>query len=142
MAWLPFSVIQAAGRADLTGKLHLAEVPVHLAIMILFVRLGGVEGCALATLLLAFADAAVVVWLAAGVFRRSGLAIRSALLGLAGIVAILGACSATPLWLRLAWSGASLALLGLALWRWYLSDLDRRSVRAALARVWPAPRTA
>jgi O-antigen/teichoic acid export membrane protein len=32
LAFVPFSVLQGLGRADVTGKLHLLELPLHIAV--------------------------------------------------------------------------------------------------------------
>jgi O-antigen/teichoic acid export membrane protein len=138
MAWLPFSVVQAAGRADLTGKLHLAEVPVHLALTVLFVRIAGVDGCALANLLRSATDAALVVWLAARVLpNAAGFARRFSALSFGGGLAIFGAALPIPLWARLVWSACSIALVALGAWRWYLDNYERYAARKAFGLVWP-----
>ncbi len=143
MAWLPFSVLQAAGRADLTGKLHLAETLPYLAITVLLVNIGGVEGCALANLLRAAVDAALVVWLASRVLpHASGLGRRFSALSLAGGVAMLGAALPVPLWARLAWSAGSIAVIALGAWRWYLDDYERGNMRSGLGVLWPFRRSA
>src|ERR1700687_820360 len=137
MAWLPFSVLQAAGRADLTGKLHLAEIPAHLALTMLFVRIGGVDGCALANLLRTAADAALIVWLATrGIPHGAGFARRFRAVSLGGGIAIFGAALPIPLWARLTWSACSIALVALAVWRWYLDNYERDAARNAIGLLW------
>lgn len=48
LAYLPFALIQGAGRPDLTGKLHLALTPVYFAMFLPLVRHWGIQGAALA----------------------------------------------------------------------------------------------
>jgi O-antigen/teichoic acid export membrane protein len=48
LAYIPFTLLQARGRADLTGKLHLAELPVYLAALTALVGSSGIEGAAIA----------------------------------------------------------------------------------------------
>jgi O-antigen/teichoic acid export membrane protein len=44
---IPFTLVQAAGRADLNAKLHLLELPLYLAGVYWLVGLFGIEGAAL-----------------------------------------------------------------------------------------------
>ena len=48
LAYLPYTLLQARGRADLTGKAHLAELPLYLAALAALVPTYGIEGAALA----------------------------------------------------------------------------------------------
>ena len=48
---MPFTHLQAIGRSDITGRIHLAELPIHLLIAYALVNLFGVVGAAVATLL-------------------------------------------------------------------------------------------
>lgn len=48
LATLPFALIQGAGRADITGKLHLAELPVYLVLVWFLTRNLGIQGTAIA----------------------------------------------------------------------------------------------
>jgi len=143
MAWLPFSLLQAAGRADLTAKLHLAETPAYLAITALFVRIGGVNGCALANLLRSAVDAALVVWLTRRVLPATGTVLwRASVLAVAGALAIFGAALPIDLWARLAWSAFAISAIALVTWRWFLDESERGTMRWMLAFLWPFRRSA
>jgi O-antigen/teichoic acid export membrane protein len=143
MAWLPFSLLQAAGRADLTAKLHLAEIPAYLAITALFVRAGGVDGCALANLLRSAVDGALVVWLARRVLPEAAPVLgRASVLAVAGCLGIFGAALPIHVWGRLAWSAFSISAIALATWRWFLDDSERDTMRWMLAFLWPFRRSA
>jgi O-antigen/teichoic acid export membrane protein len=143
MAWVPFSLIQAAGRADLTAKLHLAETPGYLAITVLLVAIGGIDGCALANLLRSAVDAALVVWLARRVLPDAATILwRSSAIGLAGGLAMFGAALPIPLWARLAWSAFAIAAIVLGTWRWFLDNLERSTMRWMLGLLWPFRRSA
>jgi O-antigen/teichoic acid export membrane protein len=48
VAGVPFSLIQAAGRPDLTAKLHAAEAPVYIAACWFLTKHFGIDGAALA----------------------------------------------------------------------------------------------
>ncbi|HEX5971097.1 MAG TPA: oligosaccharide flippase family protein, partial [Gemmatimonadaceae bacterium] len=57
MAHAPFNVLQGIGRPDLTGKLHLAELPFYLAALYLLAHAFGIVGVAIAWVLRISADA-------------------------------------------------------------------------------------
>ena len=46
LAFVPFSVLQGLGRADVTGKLHLLELPVHVAVAWFCISRWGIVGAA------------------------------------------------------------------------------------------------
>jgi O-antigen/teichoic acid export membrane protein len=48
LALMPFALVQSAGRADLTAKLHLMEFPLYAAALWLLVRRYGINGVAIA----------------------------------------------------------------------------------------------
>lgn len=63
-AQVPFAFIQGIGRADITAKLHLLELPVYFALMLWLLNILGIAGVAIAWLLRAAVDAAVLTWVA------------------------------------------------------------------------------
>jgi O-antigen/teichoic acid export membrane protein len=69
LAYLPFTLLQARGRADLPAKAHLVELPLYLAVLWALVARWGIEGAALAWALRCVADAAVLFLLARGRVR-------------------------------------------------------------------------
>jgi O-antigen/teichoic acid export membrane protein len=48
LAFVPFAMVQGAGRPDLTAKLHLVELPGYFLALYLLVRSYGIEGAAIA----------------------------------------------------------------------------------------------
>jgi O-antigen/teichoic acid export membrane protein len=50
LAQIPFALIQGVGRPDLTAKLHLAELPVYLLMLVFLVRRNAITGAAVAWL--------------------------------------------------------------------------------------------
>uniref|UniRef100_A0A4Y8PVN7 Uncharacterized protein n=1 Tax=Paenibacillus athensensis TaxID=1967502 RepID=A0A4Y8PVN7_9BACL len=61
LAIVPFTYIQAAGRPDVTAKLHLLELALYAAVMVLLIREYGIVGAALAWLLRVCADYALLL---------------------------------------------------------------------------------
>jgi hypothetical protein len=53
-------VLHAAGRSDVTGKIHLAETPAYLALLYWMVREFGISGAALAWTMRAGIDALLI----------------------------------------------------------------------------------
>ncbi len=69
LAQPPFHLLQAAGRADLTARLHLLEVPLYLAYLLPLALRFGAEGTAAAWAMRTGLSALALAWLA----RRHGL---------------------------------------------------------------------
>lgn len=59
-AQVPFAFIQGIGRADITAKLHLLELPLYFALMFWLLNMLGTMGVALAWLLRTVTDAALL----------------------------------------------------------------------------------
>lgn len=63
-AQVPFAFIQGIGRADITAKLHLLELPIYIVLMFWLLNTHGIIGVAIAWLLRAVMDAALLTLLA------------------------------------------------------------------------------
>lgn len=75
-AQVPFAFIQGIGRADITAKLHLLELPMYLALMYALMDKFGITGVAIAWLLRAAVDAALLTWAAHRLSRDVAAASR------------------------------------------------------------------
>lgn len=139
LAHVPFSVLQGSGRADLTAKLHLLELPLHLVVAWLLVARWGITGAAAAWTLRVSLDAAALFALSRRVAPdvssspgESGLGRALVLLvasfAAAGVLA--GAAPDDPARLVLV---ALVALAGLAAaWPLGLGEQDRLRLRRIL----------
>ena len=65
IAQVPFTLLQARGRADLPGKLHLAELPPYLIVLFALIAVYGIEGAAIAWCARCTIDAIILFVLAA-----------------------------------------------------------------------------
>lgn len=74
LASLPFALIQGSGRPSWTGKLHLIELPLYLALFYPMVRWAGVNGAAMAWTIRMTADSFVLFLMARHLMRSSGRA--------------------------------------------------------------------
>ena len=83
LAYLPFTLLQARGRADLPAKAHLAELPVYLVVLWLAVSRWGIDGAALAWILRCAVDAVVLFALANGNVRSGFTAPQVATIAIA-----------------------------------------------------------
>jgi O-antigen/teichoic acid export membrane protein len=83
LAFIPSSLIQGTGRPDITGKLHLVELPFYLATVWILTKHFGIEGTAIAWSTRVIADAVLLFW-AAGRFAGRLLRFRSMFAGAAG----------------------------------------------------------
>jgi O-antigen/teichoic acid export membrane protein len=64
IAFLPFALVQGAGRADITGKLHLLELPFYLVTVWVLTKHFGIEGTAIAWTIRVIVDAILLFWAA------------------------------------------------------------------------------
>ena len=61
LSYIPTALIQAAGRPDVTGKLHFFELPIYLLSLYLLVQVYGIEGAAIAFVLRVLVDVIVLL---------------------------------------------------------------------------------
>ena len=120
VAQVPYSSIQAAGRADLTGKLHLAEFPLYMAVMFAMTLHWGLLGAAAAWTLRTTADCFALLWIAhRGGFMRDTRR-EASVLALAVTQTVLAAL--LPAFasgaLRVLLGGVLVVLAMAAMWRW------------------------
>jgi O-antigen/teichoic acid export membrane protein len=136
LALVPFTLVQSAGKADVTAKLHLLELPIYLLGLWWLVRLWGIEGAAIAWTARIVVDA-LVLFVLAGRFsrlpimqmRRSVVPIMAALIIFA-ISAILPGALARAIFVL----GAYI-LYGAASWFQILSLEERTLVLSYLKQV-------
>jgi O-antigen/teichoic acid export membrane protein len=136
IAHVPYSLIQGVGRADLTAKLQVIEVPIHLGISLLLIPILGVTGAALAWTIRNVLDAILVFLVAARVAGIDKSVIASerlpqtALLILAWSVA---GVLAVPLISSSAWRLVLLAVIASAMalssWIFAFTQDDKRYLR-------------
>ena len=62
VAFVPFAVVQACGRPDITAKLHLVEVPVHILMLYVGYTVAGLPGVAFAWSFRVGLDCALLLW--------------------------------------------------------------------------------
>lgn len=130
-----FNLVQAHGRADVTARLHLLELPFYAVLLVALTRAWGIEGAAAAWTLRMLLDAALLWWMGrrvAGVSWRglgTGAALALAACGLAGLPMLLGEAS-----LRIALAALLLPVALAGFWRGCLGRDERALVKGLLRR--------
>lgn len=132
-ARIPFSLIQAQGRPDLTTKLFLAELPVYLVGLWWLVRLYGIEGAAIAWALRIACDTVLLFALAKRILPDvCGLPYRLGLL-VGGALILFALCGAmVALVPRLVLLFVTLGLFAPVAWFVILNPSDRVSLTGIL----------
>lgn len=88
LAQVPFAMIQSSGRADITAKLHLIELPLYLGVFTLLVTRFGIAGAASAWLIRVGLDAVALFVVVGRLLPAARFAMVSAGWGV-GVVAVL-----------------------------------------------------
>ena len=148
IAFVPFVLLQGLGRPDVTGKIHLLELPIYAAALTILLPRMGLTGAALAWSFRLFVDACLLFgaasWLDLLPFRAIvDTSVRKACL----LLCCLGAALILPfhdggnLSIQLLFAGALLLAFSFAVWR-YVFDAKERNlflstslqIRAAMGR--------
>jgi O-antigen/teichoic acid export membrane protein len=135
LAYIPFAFVQGAGRPDLTAKLHLAELPIYLLVLWLFMQQWGIVGAAAAWTLRVGIDAVALFVVSVWLDRELGSSVKqdAAICVLALAVLALG-CWPSSLATKVAFTTIVLAGFSLFAWRGLLSRDERRRIAAVLRR--------
>jgi O-antigen/teichoic acid export membrane protein len=140
LAVVPFTAIHAAGRADLSAKAHLIELPLYLFTLWFLVRNFGIEGVAFAWLLRVVLDYVLMFSIARRLFdgkltaghgMAAGILMYSAL-----FLSVAGLLSAIPYPEARIPLGISMVVLAPYLvWRLVLGQDDRSSLKKLSAAI-------
>jgi O-antigen/teichoic acid export membrane protein len=82
LAQIPFALVQAAGRPDLTAKLHLAELPCYFVGIWFLIRTDGIDGAAIAWVGRIIVDTIALFLMAKYVLPQSGASLRALAIGM------------------------------------------------------------
>jgi len=140
LAYLPFTVLQARGRADLTAKTHLAELPLYLIMFAVVVPQWGIEGAALAWTIRCAADAGALFALARRhVVAANFNAVQMVFVG-ATLATLFAAVIPMPLHAKAIFLMLALAAFGVLAWVLLLNASERSLARNPLSLVSGQPR--
>lgn len=136
-AWAhaPFALVQGAGRADLTAKLHVFELPVFLVALWWSLRQHGLAGAAAVWALRAAVDAGLLAVIASRLVPAAQRTLlRSAGHLLVALPVLVAGASITALPVRGGLFGAATALFAVAAWFCLLDSGERCAVRRYVSR--------
>ncbi|WP_379653876.1 flippase [Pseudoxanthomonas sp. UC19_8] len=138
-----FNAIQAHGRADVTARLHMIELPLYVVALIALTRQWGIVGAALAWSLRMVLDAALLGWMSRRMAGITGPCLRRcavlALATLASAMTPLLLPAGQPL-LRAVAVLALIAIAAAAFWRWQLDAQERGRLLGQLQQACARPR--
>lgn len=134
VAQVHFNLLQAAGRADWTGKLHLFELPVYLGALWVGLDRWGIEGAAVVWTLRVLADALILVWLVAKQLPYlQGIVWGQARIVIIAAMVCLGALGLAPLLHRSTYFIIATGVFFFLLWNWIL-DREEKTLLVGLLK--------
>ncbi len=139
LALVPFSVVQACGRPDITAKLHLVEFPIHIIMVVVGYHVAGLPGVALAWTLRVCLDCLLLLavcdqksWL------RFGRLVEMGTLRNVSVYAAIGAVFSLVTWkadeVQIAWAIGGVVLLIVYTGSMGLTAEERRKLWRLLRR--------
>lgn len=127
LSYFPFALIHAAGRPDLTAKVHFIEIIIYLGLASILINKLGIEGAAIAWVIRASLDSVVLFYLAGNIlnitYPKSQIFLISFLALTLLIISIL---FFHDLYFKLAFIAISLIIFFIFSWKGIL-DSDERS---------------
>lgn len=133
IAQVPFGFLQASARADLTAKLHVAELPVYALLIVVFARSFGLVGFAVAWSVRNAIDAILLSVLTARQLPESKPALRRTAAWLALMTGLFaGLCFTNGVVVRIGMASIAIVAFIPAAWTFLMSARERAMVRDAL----------
>src|SRR6267378_26436 len=141
LAFVPFTLIHALGRPDVTAKFHMIEFPLFAGLLWVLIGHDGIQGAAIAWTIRLTLDAALLfggcAWLGfvpLRAFARNGLP-RTCLAVLLFAVACPAALLISKtLWARTVFVGILTALFAVGGWSFILDSIDKAALASAAAK--------
>jgi O-antigen/teichoic acid export membrane protein len=132
---MPYALIQGAGRPDLTGKLHLCQLPVYILILTGAIKMAGINGAAFVWAMRAMVDAVCMYLIAQKLLGSNKLkSLPKATCVVSATVLMATFAMSTSLNLRIV--GSSIVLFSFA-WiakRYFLSAEELSFLRMAIKK--------
>ena len=126
MGQVPFALLQATGRPDITAKLHVLELPIYAVLILALSSRLGLIGVALAWTLRNAIDTAVLCWLSRAQLAEATPALFRSLKWAAALSASLVVLALqTSTLARAVATALVLAAFAVIAWRWILQPPER-----------------
>jgi len=139
LAYVPYNLLQALGRPDLTGKFHLLELPLYVALCVVLIPRWGIAGAAMASTFRFVLDSALLFW-AAGKYCRCSLRgfwgsafPRILTLGcVLGVALVAIKLAPRGPWVRLGLGAVALGICLVASWIFVVDNREKPRISGAL----------
>lgn len=139
IAFVPYNLLQAVGRPDLTGKFHLLELPPYIALCLFLIPRWGITGAALASTIRFALDAGLLFW-AVGKYCRcylmnlwtSSLRATLTLTAALAIELMISRAVVPTAWMRLGAGTVSLLIYFAIVWIFIVETREKPGFTAAL----------
>lgn len=132
LATVPFVLLQARGRADVSAKLHIAQIPLYLALLWAMIQQFGLEGAATAALLRAAISATLLFSIAHRLVPGSVRAVRPLLSLALPLTVALAVAWLAPSPLGALFTAAALVLFAMLVWSRLLTPTERTALAGRL----------
>jgi O-antigen/teichoic acid export membrane protein len=139
LAYVPYNLLQALGRPDLTGKFHVLELPLYVVLCALLIPRWGIAGAAMASTIRFTLDSALLFW-AAGKYCECSLRpflvsalprILTLCSGLGLTLVAIKLCVHHP-WVRLGLGVLAFGVFLLAAWVFVVENREKPRIGEAL----------
>jgi O-antigen/teichoic acid export membrane protein len=131
---VPYGFIQSAGKPEITGMLHIFELPIYLIVVFNAIKIWGINGVAVTWALRAFFDAGCLFFFAQRLLGADRIDIRKVLiLILAAIVILTALAIVEPLSYRVAGYLLVISTFFLITVRYILTDKEKSLLKSMLA---------
>jgi O-antigen/teichoic acid export membrane protein len=133
LSQMPYALIQGAGRPDLTGKLHLCQLPIYTILLVGAIQWAGINGAAFLWALRAFVDAVCMYMIAQNLLGINRLNSLYKFLWLISVLAVMAMFAMIgPLNMRIAGYCLVIAIFVWIGGRYLLSPVEREFLRVTI----------
>jgi O-antigen/teichoic acid export membrane protein len=139
LAYVPYNLLQALGRPDLTGKFHVLELPVYVALCTALIPRWGIAGAAMASTIRFVLDFALLFWAAN---RYCECSLRGFLANAFPRIVVLGVALGFALvsirlffnhpWVRLGLGAVAMGACLFAAWAFVVDEQEKPRIGGAL----------
>jgi O-antigen/teichoic acid export membrane protein len=132
LALVPFGMLQAMGRPDLTAKFHVLEFPFYVGLLWLLISKMGINGAAMAWTVRVLLDAVLLFgaairfrWFSMGNLYSTGMLRTVAVICGFGVILAVAMLALKSANIEFTFAGVLVPAFGLAAWRYSLDSRDR-----------------
>src|SRR6266849_2187845 len=139
VAYVPYNLLQALGRPDLTGKFHVLELPLYVVLCIVLIPHWGIAGAAMASTIRFVLDSMLLFWAAS---RYCECSLRKFLVNafprivtlafMLGLTLVLIRLFFSHPWARLGLGAVALGVCLLAAWAFVVEKQEKPRIGGAL----------